>query len=89
MSPTLIVIIVSILILGLFVLGLSITIIRKGRFIESEISQNQEMKRRGIKCVLEETKELDKKLYGKKSTKDKDIEICSGNCASCLSEDDK
>lgn len=45
---------IAIIALALFVLGLSITLIRKGRNIQSDVGSNDEMKRRGVACTIEQ-----------------------------------
>jgi hypothetical protein len=79
MGTTGIVIVASIIAVGLFVVGLSLTLIIKGHNIKSEIGENENMRRLGIKCALEESG----------STKSADCDIkCrpddTAGCASCL-----
>lgn len=76
MSSTLIVIIAAVAAVAFFVVGMSLTLIFKGHNIQSEISENENMRSRGIKCVIQETRELD---GGEASCAD-----CSaGNCNTC------
>ncbi|MEG2365661.1 MAG: hypothetical protein RSB29_02780 [Alistipes sp.] len=82
MPTWLIVILVSILCVGFFVLAMSLTLMIKGHNIDSEISTNKDMKRLGIKCAVQETRE------------DMDADDChdagcTGNCAGCDIEHDK
>ena len=51
-----------------------------GHNIQSEISENENMRARGIKCVIQETRELD----GVDSSSC-DI-ACGGDCGSCSPE---
>ena len=53
MSNLWIVILVSVLCVAFFVVGMSITIIFKGHFIDSEIATNKNMQRLGIKCAVQ------------------------------------
>lgn len=53
MPAWLIVVLISILCVGLFVAGLSLTLIIKGHHIDSEISTNKNMQRLGIKCAVQ------------------------------------
>ena len=78
MPSWLVVILVAIAAVGLFVLGLSITIIVKGHFIDSEISTYKNMQKLGIKCAVQETRE-DMGL----ADCDDDAAGCSGNCSAC------
>lgn len=58
MSTTLIVILVAVVAVGLFVLGMSLTLIFKGHNIKSEIGDNENMRARGLKCAVQEEREL-------------------------------
>lgn len=59
-----------------FVVGISLTLIIKGRNIDSEISTNKNMQRLGIKCAVQESRE------GSGQTDCADAG-CAGNCSSC------
>ena len=72
MSNALIVILIAVGLVAFFVVGMSLTLIFKGHNIQSEI--------RGIKCVIQETRELD----GLDSSSC-DI-ACGGDCGSCSPE---
>ena len=80
MNPTfftiLIVLGISILAVGLFFLGLSLTQIFNGHDIDSEIATNKNMQKLGIKCAVQESREdmadADCKDVG-----------CHGNCSAC------
>ena len=65
MPAWLVVILFAIGAVGLFVLGMSITIIVKGHFIDSEISTNKNMQKLGIKCAVQETREDIGRLLGR------------------------
>ena len=78
MSSTLLVILIAVVLVAFFVVGMSLTLIFKGHNIKSEISDNEHMKERGIKCAVQETLELD----GKKSEEDC-LGCSAGNCGSC------
>ena len=82
MSATLIVILISVCAVGLFALGLSLTLIFKGHNIQSEISENENMKRLGIKCAAQQMREEECELRGSKS---KHSECAPGGCAACAS----
>ena len=77
MPSWLVVVGVSILAVGFFVVGLSLTLMLKGHHIDSEISTNKDMQRLGIKCAVQESRE-DMGLNDCDSDN-----ICSGNCAGC------
>ena len=74
-STILIVIGVSILFVGLFFLGMSLTQIFKGHDIDSEIATNKNMQKLGIKCAVQESRE-------DTGTDCEDLG-CHGNCSSC------
>ncbi len=47
---------VSVGAVAFFVVGLSITIMVKGHFVDSEISTNKNMRKLGIKCAVQESR---------------------------------
>ena len=59
MPTWLIVILCAVAAVGLFVVGMSLTLMIKGHHIDSEISTNKNMQRLGIKCAVHETREAD------------------------------
>ncbi len=76
MDNYLFVLLCSIGAVALFAVGLSITLLIKGHFIDSEISTNKHMRALGIKCAVQETR-IDQEGvschdYG-----------CHSNCAAC------
>lgn len=75
MATWLIVVLFSAAAVGMFVLGLSLTLIFKGHNIESEISTNKDMQRLGIKCAVQETRED----IGSADCSSP----CTGNCSAC------
>ena len=60
-----------------FAIALSITLMVKGHHIESEISTNPNMKKLGIKCAVQETRE---DMAAEDCESDS---VCTGNCAGC------
>lgn len=81
MPTWLIIILLAILAIGLFVLAMSLTLIFKGHHIDSEISTNENMRKLGIKCAVQETWEQMAGLEDCASEPG-----CSGNCAACTSK---
>lgn len=81
MPAWLIVILCSVAAVALFVAGMSLTLILKGRNIDSEISTNKNMQRLGIKCAVQETREAD----GTADCADSSSPLpgCTGNCGGC------
>ena len=74
-STILVVVGISILAVGLFFLGMSLTQIFKGHDIDSEIATNKNMQNLGIKCAVQESRE-------DTGTDCADIG-CHGNCSAC------
>ncbi len=89
MPAWLIVLLCSIAAVALFVLGMSLTLIVKGHPLDSEISTNEEMRRRGIKCAVQETREADGTAAcaggasGHAAAEREPLAGCTGNCAAC------
>lgn len=76
MSPTLSVILIAMAAVGLFVGGLSLTLMFKGHHFDGDISTNENMRRLGIKCPVREARE---DMQGE----DCSDFGCSGACSSC------
>ncbi|MFR9620200.1 MAG: hypothetical protein SNH63_03140 [Rikenellaceae bacterium] len=76
MANWLIVLLFSIGAVAFFMIGMSITLMIKGHFIDSEISTNKHMRKMGIKCAVQESR-IDQQ----------DVEChdlgCTSNCAGC------
>lgn len=81
MSKVLLVILFAIGFVALFVLALSLTLIMKGHNIESEIGDNPNMQKRGIKCVIQEDRELHA-TDGKSGCGEQSVCV-DKNCADC------
>lgn len=84
MSTTLITVLIAIGAVALFVLGLSITLLRKGHDLESDVGSNREMKRRGIECASAQIRREEAERLGNKSYSP---EGCDGSCGSCGTQD--
>ena len=80
MSNWIIVILCAVAAVALFVAGMSLTLMLKGHHIDSEISTNKEMQRRGIKCAVHKTREAD---GGADCSDGQGVAGCSGNCGAC------
>ncbi len=76
MENWLFVLLFSIGAVAFFAIGMSITLMIKGHFIDSEISTNKHMRAMGIKCAVQETRidqdHVNCHDYG-----------CHSNCAAC------
>lgn len=82
MPSWLIIILISILCVGLFAVAMSLTLMFKGHNIDSEISTNKNMKRLGIKCAVQESRE-------DQTDTDCADAGCAGNCSACDIEEVK
>lgn len=77
MASWVVALIASIVFVGLFALGMSLTLIFKGHHIRSEISSNPDMRRLGIRCVVEEAR-------GEQGGCGAEDGLpCSGECSEC------
>ncbi len=76
MSEGLIVILFSIGAVAFFMVGLSITLIFKGHFMDSEISTNKNMQALNIRCAVQDTRSEDGSV-------DCHDAGCRSNCAGC------
>ena len=77
MPNYLVVILFAIGAVAFFANSLSINHMVKGHHIESEISTNPNMKKLGIKCAVQETRE---DIAAESCESDS---VCTGNCAGC------
>lgn len=77
-----IVVLCTVAAVGLFVLGMSLTLIFKGRRIDSEISTNENMQRLGIKCAVQETRQADGTAQCG-TERDTLPPGCTGSCGAC------
>lgn len=85
MPTWVIVVLCSIAAVGLFVAGMSLTLMIKGHHIDSEIATNKNMQRLGIKCAVQESREDS----GRADCSDGTAATgCSGNCSACDIEAD-
>lgn len=65
---------------GLFVVGMSLTLMIKGHYIDSEISTNKNMQRLGIKCAVQDTRTTD----GAVDCSEAGLPAgCTGSCGAC------
>lgn len=67
MSTTLITLLIAIVAVAIFVLGLSITLIRKGHNLESDVGGNREMRRRGLECASAQIRREEAQRLGNSS----------------------
>lgn len=79
MTTTLITIAIAAVFTALLIFGLSITLIRKGHHIQSEVGENDEMKKRGLKCATAEILEEERALG---LLPEEDDARCTPSCAS-------
>ena len=80
MPSWLVILMISVAVVLFFVVGMSLTLIIKGHYIDSEIGENENMKKRGIKCAAQQMREEEmggEKVCGQLP------ECDEGNCRSC------
>ena len=77
--------IAALTLVGLCVFGLCFNIIfrKNGKFPETEIENNIEMRKRGIKCAKEE----EIKLWGKKDKDGRPVSCDDSGCGNCGARD--
>lgn len=80
MSSFLMIFIFSVIAVALLILGLAITIIRKGRPMQSEVGENDEMKKRGLSCASDQFRQEEAELRG---TDCDTFSSCKGGCGTC------
>lgn len=84
MSNLLVVIIIAVVAVGLFVVGMSLTLIFKGHHIDSEIGDNKHMKARGIKCASQQIREEERAIDGSLPPIGGECTTChDNNCGTC------
>ena len=82
MPSWLILLLAAIAAVALFVVGMSLTLMFKGHFIDPEISTNKNMQRLGSKCAVQESRE-------DSGQTDCVTAGCSGNCSACDIEEQR
>ena len=76
-----IVVIAAVVAVGFFVVGLSVTLLVRGRPMRSEIGSNRHMRDRGIECTARAfRKEETSDGTAEKKCCDAESETCSGGC---------
>ncbi|MCC8088508.1 MAG: hypothetical protein LIO79_04495 [Rikenellaceae bacterium] len=86
MATGLLILIAAAIAVGFFVIGLSLTLIIKGRNLQSEIGENENMNRLGIKCTSQQIREDDAVLRGKSNADPVDCNSICGVCGSVCPE---
>lgn len=77
----------AVVLIGLCVAGMCFNVIfrKNGRFPETEISRNREMRKRGITCVAED----ERRLFRKKGIPDGCAPDSCADCSGCAAFTDK
>ena len=70
MSSGWLIFLIAVGVVAFFVVGMSLTIIFKGYYMESEIGENRHMKARGIRCASQQLREEEAALRGDSSADD-------------------
>lgn len=81
METFFITLIIAIVAVGGMVLGLSITLIRKGRHMQNDVGDNDDMKKRGIECTAAMIRREEAILRGEEP--DLSAGCGKGVCADC------
>lgn len=81
MNVIIITLIVSIGAVALMMVGLALTRIIKGRDLQSDVGNNDEMKKRGIKCAQQEMREQEAAEKGAVCCEE--AIKCGSDCGSC------
>lgn len=70
---------------GLFALGMSITLIFKGHNLESDVGTNRHMKQKGIKCASHQFRLEERQWRKRNDPKQKELMTCGGDqaCSTC------
>ena len=90
MSETLVTLLSAVAIIAFFAFAMTIALTKKdgSHREETEISTNPLMRESGIKCAVQETREMDAAERGDGADCG-DESLCSGNCAGCDIEHNK
>ncbi len=72
--------IVAALVVTFLIVGLALTLIVKGRQLQSDIGTNDEMKKRGIKCASRQILEEEAAMRGEKLPEGGDCDFSCGTC---------
>ncbi|MFI3331193.1 MAG: hypothetical protein R3Y38_05265 [Rikenellaceae bacterium] len=84
MNNFLIIVVFAVIMIAFFLVGMSLTLIFKGHHIESEIADNPNMKKLGIKCASQQMRAQE---MGEATD---DCLTCStGSCGSCTEHEKK
>lgn len=87
MSHALMIFLIAVGAVALFVVGMSLTIIIKGHYMKSEIGENENMRKRGIKCASQQIREEERALRGDVEglcgKELPDLNCSEGGCSTC------
>lgn len=83
MSSGLLIFLITLGAVAFFVIGLSLTIIFKGHYMDSEIGENQHMKERGIRCASQQMREEEALLRQGAAAPSNATNCSTTGCASC------
>lgn len=83
MSNFLIALIVSVVVVAIFVIGLSITLMRKGHNIETDVGSNRHMRALGLECASAQIRREEAARLG---LKDQPLGCGESQCDSCSTD---
>ena len=81
MPDSLIMLLIAVGAVAFFVVGVSLTLIIKGRHLQSDVGSNTEMKRRGLKCASQQIREEEAALRGEAYPSSADCGL--SGCGTC------
>ncbi len=81
MKGYVLVLLVAVVAVAFMMLGLAITVIRKGRPLQSDVGDNDDMKRLGLKCTAQQFREEEASLSNSKI--ENQYSGCGASCGSC------
>lgn len=82
MSAFWLIVLIAAVAVGFFVVGLSLTLIFKGHNIDSEIGDNENMKKLGIQCAARQIRDEERVLRGDEICGDP-LDCSPDGCGSC------
>ena len=80
MKEFFIILIIAAVAVGFMILGLAITRIRKGRDLQTDVGNNDDMRRLGLVCTSKAFAHEDKVLRGETKL---DLKDCDDGCSGC------
>lgn len=80
MKEFIVIFVIAIIAVGVMILGLAITRIRKGRDLQGDVGDNDDMKKLGLVCTSKEFAHEEKVIRGETT---KSLADCDDSCKGC------